>query len=259
MQAALPYGIHDTRGQNRTLVSAIVGSFAIHALLLFGLVFIQAPAKHPITPAPIVARLAPAQSSPAAPRVEETPPVRREPPPPPPPQAARPRPSAQPAPLATAAPSPTAPPAPAEVARAGEPAPAAPPSAAPATPAPSGPIAKIDPQPGAAPSADSPDPATLSQYRLALMGAARKYKRYPRAALDNNWEGRADVRMIVGANGMIASLAVRTSAGYEILDKEALEMIRKAKPLTQIPASLKGREFTIDIPIIFSIKDDAQG
>ncbi len=88
---------------------------------------------------------------------------------------------------------------------------------------------------------------------------ARKYKRYPRAALDNNWEGRAIVRMVIGANGMIASLTVVSSAGHEILDKQALDMLQKAKPRVQIPAGLRGKEFAIEIPVIYNLKDQASG
>jgi len=88
---------------------------------------------------------------------------------------------------------------------------------------------------------------------------ANKYKRYPRVALDNNWEGRAVVRMIVGANGMIASISVVSTSGHEILDKQALDMIQKAKPRVQIPAGLRGKEFPIEIPVVYELKDQGSG
>lgn len=74
--------------------------------------------------------------------------------------------------------------------------------------------------------------------------------------MDNNWEGKAEIRMVIGANGMISSITVKTSAGHEILDAQALDMIRKAKPLTQIPAALRGKEFTVDVPVVFSLKEE---
>ena len=89
------------------------------------------------------------------------------------------------------------------------------------------------------------------------MGAARRYKKYPRVAMDNNWEGKVEVRMVIGANGMIASISVRSGTGHEILDQQALDMTRKAKPLAPIPAALRGKEFTVDLPVIFSLKDEA--
>lgn len=106
---------------------------------------------------------------------------------------------------------------------------------------------------------DEADAGTLRAYRLAIITNARRYKVYPRVAMDNNWEGKVEVRMVIGANGMIASLSIKTGTGHEILDKAALGMIRKAKPLTPIPAALRGKEFTVDVPVIFSLKDDAAG
>ena len=40
-----------------------------------------------------------------------------------------------------------------------------------------------------------------------------------------------------------------------MLDQQALEMIEKAKAMAQIPASLQGREFIVDIPVIFSLRE----
>jgi protein TonB len=136
-----------------------------------------------------------------------------------------------------------------------EPAPSTP--AAPSASAAQPPLAKVEPAPTApAPSADS---GTLETYRMDLMRMARNYKRYPRVAMDNNWEGRVVIRMIIGANGMIASLSVLTTSGHEILDKQALDMIQKAKPRVQIPVALRGKEFPIDIPVIYSLKDPDAG
>lgn len=100
------------------------------------------------------------------------------------------------------------------------------------------------------------DPATLDQYRIAIISAAKRYKRYPRLALDNNWEGRADVRITIGPDGNIVSLGIRSRSGYEVLDQQALEMIRKAKPLTPIPPGLRGKAFTVDVPVVFSLKEE---
>ena len=74
--------------------------------------------------------------------------------------------------------------------------------------------------------------------------------------MDNNWEGKAEIRMVVGANGMISSITIKTSAGHEILDAQALDMIRKAKPMVQVPPGLGGKEFTVDVPVVFSLKEE---
>jgi periplasmic protein TonB len=106
---------------------------------------------------------------------------------------------------------------------------------------------------------ESVDLGSLAQYRLQLLSMARKYKRYPRVAMDNNWEGDVVVRMVIGANGMISMLSIKTSSGHEVLDQQALEMFQKAKPLVQIPAALRGREFTLELRAIYNLRDQGSG
>ena len=94
----------------------------------------------------------------------------------------------------------------------------------------------------------------MEQYRLALIAATRRYKRYPATAMENGWQGRVEVRMVIGANGMLAGTSIKTSSGYEILDKQAVNMLKKGKTTIPIPAKLRGREFHIDVPVIFNLE-----
>ena len=247
-------------GDNRLFSYAVLCSIVLHGLLLLLLPSLRDSGRRADAhPGLLVARLVPAQPAPAspappkaepppAPRVEEKPPLA---------PVIKPVPAPKPAPLAKAQkapakPKPVAPPATAPT----ETPPAPAPSAAPPAPA----TARAESSPASpAPAPPAPaealDAGTLAQYRLQLISVAKRYKRYPRVAMDNNWEGTAEIRMIVGANGMIASLVVRKGSGYEVLDQEALQWIRKAKPLAPIPASLRGKEFTVDIPVIFNLKE----
>ena len=95
----------------------------------------------------------------------------------------------------------------------------------------------------------------VARYRSAIIAQAKRYKRYPRFARDNGWEGKVDVRMEIGADGSIASLRVARGTGYAILDQQALEMVRRAKPDASIPDGLRGKAFGIDVPVIFSLHD----
>jgi protein TonB len=255
--AALLGGGEPAHGMTgRTLEYALVASLALHVALLvaFPRVKFATPEMLP-TPAPLVARLQPAApAAPPAPAVK-TPEPRVEAPPPPPVPRAAPVPTTKPKPKPKQVPKPVA-----RTKPPGEPTPPAPmPSAAavaggPAAPPP--PVASAAPQ-AAAPeaTADQGNDAMLARYRLAVIEAARRYKQYPRVALDNNWNGKAEVHLAIGANGMIASMSIKSSSGHEILDRQALAMIRKAKPLTPIPASLRGRPFAVDIPVIFSLEE----
>ena len=72
--------------------------------------------------------------------------------------------------------------------------------------------------------------------------------------MERGWQGRVEIRLVIRSNGVIQSTNVKASSGYEILDNQALDMVKKAKPLTPIPAALRGREFTVDIPVIFDLQ-----
>ena len=252
--------------QNRAFNYAVVASLVLHGLLLFALPGLKDSSKRQAPLGPIIARLVEPQSAAPAPQVEPPKP-RVEPPKPqaretpvPPPAPRKPQPSLKPVPKAES--RITTPPAPA--APTAEPAPAAPP--APAGPSAPPTVAKVDPIPGSAPApgpatpqAPAMDEGSLAQYRLQLISAARKYKRYPRVAMDNNWEGDVVVRMVIGANGMISALSIKASSGHEVLDQQALDMFKKAKPLVQIPPALRGREFIIELRAIYNLKDQDSG
>ena len=111
----------------------------------------------------------------------------------------------------------------------------------------------MPPGPVAAPAAPSADPGTLATFRMEIIAAARRYKRYPRVATDNNWEGRVDVRITFNAEGRRVSVAVAKSSGHEVLDKQAVDTVTKA--FVPVPPALRGREFTVDIPVIYNLKD----
>jgi protein TonB len=95
----------------------------------------------------------------------------------------------------------------------------------------------------------------LEAYRLALIDAARRYKRYPAQAMERGWEGRVEIRVVVGANGKIKNALVKRSSRYQILDDQALDMVKRAfDALTQDKPAPRGREFTVDVPVIFELQ-----
>jgi protein TonB len=135
----------------------------------------------------------------------------------------------------------------------------APPPIVPVTPAQQvrpveSPPATSPPNGVASAQSDSVDAGSLDQYRLALISAARRYKRYPAQAMERGWQGKVEVRLVIAADGRIKSASVRTSSGYGILDQQALDMITKGKTLAQIPGALRGRDFVVDVPVIFDLQ-----
>ncbi|MCX7153855.1 MAG: energy transducer TonB [Proteobacteria bacterium] len=220
--------LFDYGAQQRVLWVCVGISMLFHGAVLssFSGLHEGKPTQAPVKA--LTAKLAPSRPAPVAPAAEV-------PPPPPPPQITKTQPSvptpAKPTPAAPKAQA--APAAPSEVT-----APIAPPTPQPVPAAPSAPsqqaaIAPTAPELNVRPL-DAEEAGSRDQYRLALITAARRYKRYPAQAMQNGWTGRVEIRLNIGANGMIQSAAIKTSTGYALLDETALDMIKKAKPLPVI-------------------------
>jgi protein TonB len=130
----------------------------------------------------------------------------------------------------------------------------------PAVEAPPAPTAAIEPQPAAPAPAPAPEPAqppeslSRDQYRLRLIDEARRHKRYPPLARENNWQGDVLVGIAVAANGR-ASVTLKGSSGYEVLDRQALEMFRQATRAVTVPPALRGKEFALDVRAVYGLED----
>jgi periplasmic protein TonB len=251
--------------QFRALQIGIAASVLLHALVLFLAPGFRTPPRHmPALPTlSAVLRSPPPSVEPASAPKTAAEPVReaQKPPPEPKPKAEPPRPKIQTPQLTTPTPQAQA-------------APATPASTAPATPAATAPApvtasetksgssaATAQPPPVLASSApnvaaaSSPaDPDALEGYKVQLAAFAAKYKRYPATALESHWEGIAEVKLTIGADGRIREAVIVNSSGHDVLDKVAIDMVRKAAPLTEIKPALRNKEFSINLPIVFNIE-----
>ncbi|MBS1159606.1 MAG: hypothetical protein H6R15_2025 [Proteobacteria bacterium] len=114
---------------------------------------------------------------------------------------------------------------------------------------------RYPPQPAEAPPATSNegiDLAGLRQYHLALGQQARQFRRYPPAARAAGWQGRVSLRLVVAESGAPLNLELLGSSSFPVLDQAALEMMGLAASHTEVPASLRGRSFSIDLAVDFN-------
>ena len=255
-------GIDLSDRNTRALAACIVASLALHAavLLLFPGLREGRPAVA-VASKVLSARITPKSEFSESPEIK--PEIRPSPPtaPPPPPKMEAPRPvltapspapaaprvaEPPPQPVPTPPPAQAAPPAPAPVA----PPPPAAPAASPAVPA------QPRPAEGPAPAAQAEgvDQGTLERFRMEILAATRRYRRYPAQAMEKGWQGKVEIRLTIGANGVTQSYVIKASSGFQMLDETALDMVKKGRPLVQVPPSLRGREFVVDVPVIFDLK-----
>lgn len=237
---------------------ALAASIALHAALIAGIPEPWTYSAQPAT-APLNARLAPGLPPGAEPALGPEP--RAEAPPALPAPAAAPKRSARApaaAPRAPRAEQPTVEPAP----PADSPGPAVAAAQPPVEPVAAargalGPGAAIG-EPTLAPRAgeDALDLGSLAQYRLALIGTAKRHRLYPPYAIERGWHGRVGVHLAIGADGGLAAVQVRSSSGHAVLDAQAVEMLRKAAALTPVPPALRDRAFALDVPVVFELRGE---
>lgn len=96
--------------------------------------------------------------------------------------------------------------------------------------------------------------AALNGYNSALWGKIGRYKQYPKIAQMRGWQGEVIVELILDGNGKLKSKKILTSSGYDVLDKQALEMIEKAAPFPSPPEVLRASTFSITVPIPFKLE-----
>jgi periplasmic protein TonB len=99
------------------------------------------------------------------------------------------------------------------------------------------------------------DLAGLREYHMALGRMARQFRQYPPAARETGAQGRVAMRLIIAETGVPISLSLLASSGFPELDQAALDMMHLAAGHTQVPDSLRGRVFNIDLAIDFKPDD----
>ena len=92
--------------------------------------------------------------------------------------------------------------------------------------------------------------ATWENQILALLD---RNKRYPRGSRARREEDVVYVRFSVNRRGEVLSAAVDRSKGFALLDREGLELLRRASPLPPPPAEVQGSEVELIVPVQFHL------
>lgn len=94
----------------------------------------------------------------------------------------------------------------------------------------------------------------IESYSSLLANAIAKYKQYPKIAQMRGWQGTVIADLEIDTKGTVISIKIKKSSTYEVLDNEALEMIKKASPFPAPPESLRGKNFNVLVPISFKLE-----
>jgi TonB family protein len=94
----------------------------------------------------------------------------------------------------------------------------------------------------------------VNAYGKLVSREISKHKQYPKSALEDAVQGDVVVDIEIDGNGNVLSKEIRTSSGSESLDKQALEMVKKASPFAMPPKTLRDKPFHVSVPITFKLE-----
>lgn len=94
-----------------------------------------------------------------------------------------------------------------------------------------------------------------AQYAGVLKGWLQRNMRYPRDAWLEGQQGTVIVLFTIGRDGKVAMSRLERSSGHKLLDREAMQMVKRADPFPAMPPEIVGNELELRVPIVFYIKD----
>ncbi len=86
-----------------------------------------------------------------------------------------------------------------------------------------------------------------------LKGDIHQYFNYPLMAKKRGWEGEVHLDIEVTPQGEIANVVIRQSSGYTLLDKAALNSIKRIGHINDAVKWLAGRHLSTTIPVIYKL------
>ena len=100
---------------------------------------------------------------------------------------------------------------------------------------------------------DSVSADDVRQYRTSLAINARRFKHYPALAREREWEGIVEISLVFRRLLPDPEISIVSSSGRKMLDDQALEMIRQAAAVTDLPVRLRERDFRVLLPVTYSL------
>lgn len=105
-------------------------------------------------------------------------------------------------------------------------------------------------------------PALTTQTLLArqfyVSDAIKKIRsktRYPQRALDRGQAGNVRVAVVIDRQGNILSTNILENSKHDLLNKEALDAIKRSAPFSTLPDAISGARFEFTVPMRWTLPD----
>jgi periplasmic protein TonB len=109
----------------------------------------------------------------------------------------------------------------------------------------------------AAPTQGQITPNTSSAvptWKSQMLALLERNKRYPESAQSRHQQGTARVFFSLDRQGRVVASRIVRSSGTDVLDEEALALLRRAQPFPPPPPELPGPRIDLTVPIRFNLK-----
>lgn len=103
-------------------------------------------------------------------------------------------------------------------------------------------------------------PALTAQSLLArqfyVSDAIKKIRgktKYPQRALDRDQEGSVRIAIVIDRVGTVLSTNILETSKFDLLNKEALEAVKRSAPFPALPAEIAGSRFEFTVPMRWTL------
>jgi periplasmic protein TonB len=91
-------------------------------------------------------------------------------------------------------------------------------------------------------------------WKSQMLALLERNKRYPESAQSRHQQGTAQVFFSLDRQGRVVGSRIVRSSGTDVLDAEALALLRRAQPFPPPPPELPGPRIDLTVPIRFNLK-----
>lgn len=96
--------------------------------------------------------------------------------------------------------------------------------------------------------------ADMASWQRSVVSVVAKKQVYPRAAMSQEIEGRAKVKMTIDRAGKITNYEVVESTGSDLLDAEVVKLMERINPLPAPPADASDSNLTFVLPLAWVLE-----
>lgn len=95
--------------------------------------------------------------------------------------------------------------------------------------------------------------AARASWAADVLRRLEQFKRYPAEAVEARQQGVVQLSFQMTRSGDVLSVRIARSSGYDLLDAEAVALVRRARPLPRPPEHFTGDVFDLTVPVRFSL------